>query len=301
MILVVGSTGSVGASVVRRLARAGKRVAALVRDPESEKARALERDGARLVCGDLKDAASVERALAGVDAVVCTASSTMSRSEGDSLETVDGKGVQTLIDTAERRGVRRFVFVSFARGLPSDFPLGEYKRAAEKRLESSRLDYTILLPSYFPETWLSPAVGFDTAAGKVRIYGDGKAKVSYISLEDVAAAAAACVDHPAVSRQAIPMGGPRAYSQLEAVELVERATGKQLEREHMVALEIEAARAAAGDPVTATFLGLFAGLAGGDNTPADWSQTLGLTATPLEEWVRRSFAQDKGSASARRT
>lgn len=290
MILVVGSTGAVGASVVRRLAGKGKKVAALVRDPASEKARALEKQGAKLVTGDLKDPATLERALDGVDTVICTASSTLSRREGDSLETVDGKGVQTLIDVAERKGARRFIFVSFSRNVAADFPLGEYKRAAEKRLEASRLDYTILLPSYFPETWLSPAVGFDVAAGKVRIYGDGQAKGSYISLEDVAAAVVACVDNPAASRKAIPIGGPRAYSQLEAVELVERATGKRLEREHMTWPEIKAARAAAADPMSASFLGLFAALAAGDEIPTDWTRTLGVQPTSLEDWVRRRFA-----------
>jgi uncharacterized protein YbjT (DUF2867 family) len=290
MILVVGSTGWVGKSVVRRLTGKGKQVAAFVRDPASEKAQALAKTGAKLVKGDLKEPATIERALDGVDTVICTASSTLSRQEGDSLETVDGKGVQTLIDVAERKGVPRFIFVSFSRNVAADFPLGEYKRAAEKRLEASRLDYTILLPSYFPETWLSPALGFDVAAGKVRIYGDGKAKGSYISLEDVAAAVVACVDNPAASRQAIPIGGPRAYSQLEAVELVERATGRKLEREHMTTEQIKAARAVAADPMSASFLGLFAALAGGDEIPTDWTRTLGVQPTSLEDWVRKSFA-----------
>lgn len=290
MILVVGSTGSVGTSVVRRLAGKGKKVTALVRDPASEKARVLEKAGAKLVTGDLKEPATLERALEGVDTVICTASSTMSRQEGDSLETVDGKGVQTLIDVAERKGARRFIFVSFSRNLPADFPLGEYKRAAEKRLEASRLDYTILLPSYFPETWLSPAVGFDVASGKVRIYGDGKAKGSYISLEDVAAAVVASLDNPGASRKAIPIGGPRAYSQLEAVELVERATGRKLEREHMTTEQIKAARAVAADPMSASFLGLFAGLAHGDEIPTDWTRTLGVQPTSLEDWVPKNFA-----------
>jgi uncharacterized protein YbjT (DUF2867 family) len=291
LILVVGSTGAVGASVVRRLAARGKAVAALVRDPASDKARALEGQGAKLVKGDLKDPASLERALSGIDTVICTASSTMSRQEGDSLETVDGKGVQTLIDVAERRGVRRFIYVSFSRNFPSDFPLAEYKRAAERRLEASRLDYTILLPSAFLETWLSPAVGFDAAGGKVRIYGDGTAKVSYIGLEDVAASVVASVDNPAASRQAIALGGPKAYSQLEVVDLVERATGRTLQREQMSGVEIQGARAAAGDPMTASFLGLFAGMAGGDEIPTDGTRMLGVQPTSLEEWVRRNFGR----------
>lgn len=291
MILVVGGTGHLGASVVRRLAGKGKPVAALVRDPAAEKAGALRAVGAKLVVGDLKDPASLERALEAIDTVICTASSTLSRREGDSLETVDGKGVQTLIDVAERKGARRFVYVSFSRNIASDFPLAQYKRAAEKRLESSGLEYTILLPSYFPETWLSPAVGFDVAGGKVRIYGDGAAPVSYIALEDVAAAVVACVDNPATRWKAIPLGGPRAYSQLEAVELAEAVTRRRLEREHMTGEQIRAARATAGDPLTATFLGLFEALSRGDEVPPTWSTTLGVQPQSLEEWVRSAFGR----------
>jgi uncharacterized protein YbjT (DUF2867 family) len=289
MILVVGSTGSLGMSVTRTLASAGKQVAALVRDAASEKARALQAAGAKLITGDLKDRASLEKALNDIDTVISTASSTMSRREGDSLDTVDGKGVQSLIDVAEKKGMRRFIFVSFSRNIHDDFPLAKFKRAAEKRLESSRIDYTSLLPSYFAETWLSPAVGFDAAGGKVRIYGDGKAKVSYVALEDVAKAVVLSVDNAKASRQAIPVGGSRAYSQLEAVELVERVTGKKLQREHMTGEQIKAARAAASDPMQATFLGLFNGIAHGDTISLDWTSTLGFQPGSLEDWVKRTF------------
>jgi NADH dehydrogenase len=289
MILIVGSTGSLGTAVTKKLAAAGRKVTALVRDPSSDKAGALKAAGAKLATGDLKDPASLERALEGVDTVICTASSTMSRREGDSLETVDGKGVQSLIDAAERKGVRRFIFVSFSRNIEGDFPLAKFKRAAEKRLESSKLDYTILLPSYFSETWLSPVVGFDVAGGTVRIYGDGKAKGSYVALEDVAKAVVACVDNPKASRQAIPVGGSKPYSQLEAADLVERATGQKLEREHMTAEQIKAARAGATDPMQATFLGLFDGIAHGDVVPSDWTRTLGVQPGSLEDWVQRTF------------
>src|SRR5438105_4808383 len=67
MILIVGSTGYLGSLVTTKLATAGKPVTALVRDAASEKARALKQAGAKLVTGDLKDRASLEKALEGVD------------------------------------------------------------------------------------------------------------------------------------------------------------------------------------------------------------------------------------------
>jgi uncharacterized protein YbjT (DUF2867 family) len=162
------------------------------------------------------------------------------------------------------------------------------QRAAGKRLESSRLDYTILLPSYFPETFLSPATGFDVANGKVRIYGDGTSKVSYIALDDFAKAVIACVDNPAVSRQAIPIGGPQALSQLEVVGLVERTTGRKLQLEYMTAEQIQAARANATDSLMSSFLGLFAALAKGDEISTGWTRQLNVQPISIAEWIAKN-------------
>jgi hypothetical protein len=71
--------------------------------------------------------------------------------------------------------------------------------------------------------------------------------------------------------------------------MVERATGKTLAREHMSAEEIQAARAAATDPMQAAFLGLFDALAHGDVIPAESTRTLGLQPGSLEDWVNRAF------------
>ena len=213
----------------------------------------------------------------------------MSRREGNSIETVDQEGVQNLIDAAEAANIKRFVFVSFSRNIGNDFPLSVAKRAAEKRLESSSIDYTTLLPSYFAETWFSPAVGFDTGNGKIRIYGDGNAKVSYVALEDVAKAMIASLDNPKASRKAIPIGGPKAISQLDALALFENATGRKMQVEFMTADQIAGARKDTKDSLMGSFLGLFDSLAKGDEVPAGWTETLGATPQSMEDWVSKSL------------
>jgi uncharacterized protein YbjT (DUF2867 family) len=289
MILIVGSTGSLGMSVVKGLTASGKKVVALVRDTSSDKAKDLKSAGATLVVGDLKTRPTLDAALKGIDTVVCTASSTMSRREGDSIESVDRKGVQDLIAAADAANTKRFVFVSFSRNIGNDFPLSAAKRAAEKRLESSKIDYTILLPSFFAETWFSPAVAFDTGSGKIRIYGDGKAKVSYVACEDVAKATIACVDNPKVKRKAIPIGGPKPISQLDAVALAEKATGKKMQLEFMTADQITKARKDTKDSLTESFLGLFDSLAKGDEISAGWADTLGVKPRSMEDWFSKSL------------
>jgi uncharacterized protein YbjT (DUF2867 family) len=288
-ILVVCSTGSLGTSVVKRLTSARRQVTALVRDISTDKAKELKSAGAGLVVGDLKFRPALDEALNGIDMVLCTASSTMSRQAGDSIETVDWEGVQNLIAAAEIANVGRFVFISFSRNILDDFPLSAAKRAAEKRLESSALDYTLLLPSYFAETWFSPAVGFDAGNGRIRIYGDGKAKVSYVALGDVAKAAITCLDNPNASRQAIAIGGPKAISQLDAVALAEKATGRKMQVEFMTGDEIAAARKDTNDSLMASFLGLFDSLARGDEIPAGWVETLGVDPQSMEDWIPKSL------------
>jgi uncharacterized protein YbjT (DUF2867 family) len=285
VILVVGSTGSLGMAVVKTLTAAHESVAALVRDVTTDKARDMRSAGAALVVGDLKSRVTLDGALKGVDTVVCTANSVVSRREGDSIETVDQMGVQHLIDAAEMADARHFVFVSMSRSIPNDFPLAVAKRAAEKRLESSTIDYTILLPSFFAETWFSPAVGFDTRNGRIRIYGDGKAKVSYVARNDVARAAIACIGNPAVGRKAIPIGGPKSISQLEAVALAEKATGRTMQLEFMTADQIAAARERATDSLTRSFLGLFGSLGMGDEVPAGWAETLSVKPQSMDDWI----------------
>jgi hypothetical protein len=51
------------------------------------------------------------------------------------------------------------------------------------------------------------------------------------------------------------------------------------------------ARAAASDPMQATFLGLFDALARGDVIPPDWTATLGVQPSSREDWVERAFAR----------
>ena len=80
MVLVVGSTGLVGSETCQKLSTRGERVRALVRETSSEeKVQSLRSSGAEIFVGDIKDPESISAACNGVDAVISTASSTLSR------------------------------------------------------------------------------------------------------------------------------------------------------------------------------------------------------------------------------
>jgi uncharacterized protein YbjT (DUF2867 family) len=290
MILVVGATGLVGMEVVRRLGAAGKSVRALVRrGSDPAKVDALRRAPATLWEGDLKDPATVRPACGGVDTVISTASATLSAGAGDSIATVDRDGQLNLVSAAREAGVRHFIFVSFSGNLDDPFPLRDAKRAVEHRLQQSGLAYTIVRPSCFMEVWLGAHVGFDPAAGTVRIFGSGDQGISFISFADVAAYVAGCVDNPGVLNHTIELGGPEPVSYHRAIELYERALGRTMTREYVPVADLQQQYAAATDPIAKTFAALMLGAARGDAIDVRPAlEKVPIALTPIESFVRRN-------------
>ena len=220
-VLVVGSTGFLGMEICRQLVNAGKNVKALVRaTSDKTKVDALRQMGVETAEGDLKNVASIKKALEGVDSVISTASSTLSRQEGDSIETVDGIGQLDLVQAAIDGGVKNFIFISF-RPIHETFTLQTAKQNVEKKLMGSKMNYTILQPGFFMEVWLTPAVGFDFPNSKVTIYGEGKNEIYWVSLVDVAAIAVASLENESAKNGVFKVGGPAAVSPLEVVKIFE--------------------------------------------------------------------------------
>jgi uncharacterized protein YbjT (DUF2867 family) len=256
MTLVVGATGLLGGEVCSVLASEGRPVRALVRrTSDPDKVERLRDIGAEIVRGDLKDPRSLEAACGGVDSVISTASSTLSRQEGDSIESVDRLGQLALIDAARSAGVRQFVLISFP-SVPIDFPLQAAKRDAEDRLRRSGMAYTILQPTFFSEVWLSPALGFDAANATAQIYGDGENKISWISFHDVAKFAVAALDNPRAANAEIKLGGPEALAPIEVVRLSEELTGRKFTVQHVPEEALRAQYGAATDSLQRSFAAL---------------------------------------------
>ena len=291
--LVVGATGLVGLEVCRRLKESGSQVRALIRTTSDAQKRAeLERLGVELAEGDLKDSASLARACSGVQSVVSTASSTLTRQAGDSIETVDRRGQLALVNAARSAGVEHVVFVSFRDNPAIRYPLTEAKREVEEALKKSGMAYTIIQASYFMEVWLTPALGFDAANGKVRIYGEGSQRVSWISYKDVARAAAAAVGEPAARNQVVELGGPQALSPDEVVRMFEVAGAGAIATEHVPAPALEAQMNAATDPLEKTFAGLMLQYTGGDAIdPAASSRLFPFQMTSVRDFIAAQLAR----------
>ena len=289
MILVVGATGELGTAICRRLRDKGLEIRALVRTTSHpDKVRYLHELCAETIQGNLKDRASLDAACQGVEAVITTATITMSRQPDDTLQSVDQEGQINLVNAAKAAGVRHFIYISYSKNLDTDSPLTTAKRSVEQHLMQSSMPYTILRPGYFMEVWLSPLVGFDYPNAKATIYGDGHHKLSWISRGDVAAFTVAALDNPAAQNGVLELGGPDALSPLEVVKIFEQATGKQFEVQFVSEEALRTQKAQSTDSVQQSFAALMMDYAKGDII--DMSMTARLLPHQLmsvEEYAHR--------------
>ena len=286
-VVVVGATGFLGMETCRQLSDASYDVRGIVRNSSNEeKIYNLQQLGVDTLTADIKDPGSLLEAFQGADAVISTASSSLSRQEGDSIATVDLQGQLNVVEAAEKAGVKKLVFISF-HPISETFPLQDAKRAVEQRLQNSTLDFTILQPTMFMEVWLSPALGFDAPNGSVTIYGKGENPLSWISLRDVASFAVEALNNGQTSRQTFELGGPEALSPKEVISQFEEESGKQMDVRHVPVEALKEQKVAAADPLTQSFAALMIGYANG--YPIRMEKT--LTILPVSLMSVREYAR----------
>jgi uncharacterized protein YbjT (DUF2867 family) len=289
MILVAGATGVLGSEIVRRLLARGEKVRAMVRVTSApEKVERLKKAGTEIVRADLKDPQTLLAACEGVSGVISTVTTILTAQAGDSFDATDRDGTKNLIDAAKQKGVRKFVFVSFDTTKTPENPLSNAKRDVEDHLKKSGLDYTILQPSLFFESWLGPMLFADPQAGTAKVYGKGTDKIRYVAVADVAQFAVESLSNPAARNATISFGGPDEISQREAVRIFEEAYGKSFSVVEVPEVVLEAQWRAAENPFDKTFAGLMLGVARGfESGPQPPLDKFPIQMTSPREYVRR--------------
>jgi NADH dehydrogenase len=291
MLLLVGGTGLLGRRVARRLAARRGELRAIVR-PNTDGS-ALVALGFDVEIGDVRDPASLDEALAGIDTVVSTCTAMSRALEGDgsvSIADVDDEGNANLVDAAIRAGVARFVFVSEDRAeLESGTPLTDAKVATERRLRVAPFASVVVRAAPFREAWLSPQAGFDPAHGTVRIWGGGHTPIPWVAADDVAEAVARLATMPDPPPE-IDLAGPEAVSVEALVERWTKLTGRDvaITRVPRPALAIGSWVVRAVHPALASSMGMALEVDG--RAPAaggDGFRTLGIEPSPVSEYLRQ--------------
>src|SRR5438309_306398 len=156
-IFLTGATGLVGSHVVEEALARGHRVRALVR--RSSDTRWLDSWGVEKVSGDITDADSLQRGVAGCDWVINCAAKVGDWGSLDEFRRLNVEALRLLLDAAADAGVERFVHVS-SLGVyegRDHFGTDENTAPAEQSLDAytrSKVEAEALAVRYFKERGL---------------------------------------------------------------------------------------------------------------------------------------------------
>jgi dihydroflavonol-4-reductase len=207
-VLVTGATGFLGHHVARLLAERGERVRVLVRSSSAR----LDGLAVEQVSGDLRDAASLERATEGVETVYHVAADyrLWARDPREIYES-NVTGTRNLLQAARNAGVARFVYTStvatvavpHAGSLPDehtvtsvDQMIGHYKRskwlAEQEAFAAARSGMPVVIVN--PTTPVGPGDAKPTPTGRTLVdFLNGRmpayveAGLNWVPVEDAAA------------------------------------------------------------------------------------------------------------------
>jgi NADH dehydrogenase len=294
VILLTGGTGFVGGHVVRALREADRPVRCLVRN--RGKARQLEALGCELVEGDMTDAASLRRAVDGVDTVVHLVA--IRQGSEEKFKRIMTQGTQDLIAAAKEAGVARFVLMS-ALGVSEEsrdlVPYYGAKWEMERAVEGAGIPHVIFRPSLVFERDGGILPTFSKLARLTPvtpIIGSGEQRIQPIWAGDVAAYFDGAIDLEAATNRTFELGGPDIVSWNEFWARLKRVRGIRRPSVHVPVglMKVNAViteRLPGNIPLTRDLLKM---LEHGHNivTNDDAVQTFQLPLVPLDEQLRRA-------------
>lgn len=303
-VLVTGATGKQGGATARALLAAGFPVRALVRDPSTDRAKAVEVLGAELVTGDLHDRSSVIRAAEGARAVFSVQMPDMTGDEVD----FDGEVTQgvNLVEAAKAAGVPQFVHTSVSgAGQHTRVPgwsegrwawmepaLGA-KSAIQERIRAAGFSHwTVLKPVFFMENFLPSAAylfprGID--GGLVTLLRPDT-RLPLVAVDDIGSAAAAAIATPQQFHRVELELASDYLSMTEIAQILSRTLARQLSAPDMT----EEEAIAAGMPAMGASH-KWLNTVGQPGRP-QYARELGIPLTHFEQWAHEHMPTNPGTA-----
>ncbi len=215
-VLVTGSSGRAGQEMVRQLAAAGAKVRAALHYPDHDaESRAAAVDFVEV---DFERPATLETAFRGIDKAVLITPE----------ETTMVAMTESLVQAAERAGVRHLVRVSF---LHADRGTGgrllAWHREAEEVVAASAIPSTILRPNSYMQNFLT------MYAPSILVRGAfftpmGEGRISYVDARDVADAAVRVLLEDGHEGAVYALTGSERLSHVEIAEILSREAGQQI-------------------------------------------------------------------------
>ena len=221
MFFVIGGTGFVGKTIVRKLLEAGKSVQVLYRgEPDHPFVRDLRLTWIR---GEIRSVESLCRGMEGAEAVIHLAGRLVEPGD-DTFEKVHVDGTRNILEAAQRSGVRRLLYMSaLGAGPASASRYHRTKWQAEEAVCASPLNATIFRPSLI---FGREDVSFNLLAKVISysplvpVLGRGQNRLQPVWVEDVADCFIRSLDETASCGKRYSLCGPRSYTFNELTDLI---------------------------------------------------------------------------------
>lgn len=167
---VTGATGFLGSHVARAVAAAGAELRLLVR-PSSDLRNIADLNAER-VTGDLRDPASIEKALTGCEVVFHVAADyRLWVRDPDQMYRSNVEGTRGLLEAARKQGVRRVVYTSSVATMGFRANGHASAHLADRRLtdEDSPVSITAMIGDYKRSKFMAEQVAFDAAKSGIDV------------------------------------------------------------------------------------------------------------------------------------
>lgn len=211
MILITGATGNIGKQLVPQLLAKGEKLRVVTRDAAKVAPIAGKVD---VLIGDLKDAETVKRAVAGVDRVFLIGLI------ADTTQNAD----RALIAESARQSVKRIVKISA--GGDGTRGIGKVHRDWEEAIKQSGVKWTFLRPGMFMSNTLGWAGTIKSQGAVFSPFGGGK--MAMIAPHDIAAVAVAALTDARHEGQIYDLFGAELLTVAQQVEILSRVIGKPI-------------------------------------------------------------------------
>lgn len=228
LVTIFGGSGFVGKTLVEHLAKAGYRVRVAVRRPNSAlEVKPLGDLGqVHISQANIRNEASVVAAIKGADYVINLVG-LLHESGAQTFNKIHAEGAQTIAKVAAAEGVIKLVHMS---------AIGADEEAASKYARSKAAGEDAVLKHFPNATIIRPSVIFgadDKFFNKFALMAKsfrmlpvicGETKFQPIFVGDVAQAIVSILANDDAKAKTYELGGPKAYSFRELMELVNRFT-----------------------------------------------------------------------------
>jgi len=218
---------------------AGRKLIALTRTPD--KLSDFAAKGVELRAASFDDRASLADAFRGAERALLISTDALDR-PGHRLQQH-----QNAVQAAKASGVEHLVYTSLVHCEPSSLvTLAPDHWGTESVLRESEVPYTVLRNNMYTD-YLLMALPYAVASGKI-VNSHGAGKVSYVTREDCARAAASALSGSFRGRAVLDITGPKAITQAELAAIVSEIVGKPIEYVPVPAATAVANNVAAGLP-----------------------------------------------------